>query len=63
MHCLVLARGGEQQAPIWGECETSEERCQGLVEVDGCVADAQRADTANARRVGHDCGQGHRWSW
>ena len=59
MHGLVLACRREQQAAVRGKCKTSEEGGQGLVEVEGRVAEAHGAHGANAGGVWHDGGQGH----
>ena len=54
MNSLVLASWREQQATIGGECETSKEGGQCLVEVDRCIADTEGANAAHAGGVGHN---------
>lgn len=56
---FVLASWGEEQAPVRSECQSSEERCESLVKIDGCIANTERANAVHARRVRHDCGQRH----
>jgi hypothetical protein len=61
---FVLASWREEQTTIWSKSETPEERCEGLVEVDWCVANSNRATkTVQAGRIWHNCRQRHRWSW
>ena len=48
MNSLVLACRGEKQAAVWCKRETSEERCEGLVEVYGSIADTKCAYAAHA---------------
>lgn len=63
MEGFVLTGRCEQQAAVGRERQSSEERSQGLVEVDGCVPDPKAADAVHAWGVRHDSRQGHRRRW
>jgi hypothetical protein len=56
MNSLVLTSGCEKQTAIWSKCQTPEERCEGLVEVDWCIANTDCATEAvEAGGIRHDC--------
>lgn len=64
MDSFVLTSWREEQTTIWSKGQTPEERCEGFVEVDGCIANTNGATEAvQAGRVGHDCRERHGRSW
>jgi hypothetical protein len=56
---FVLTSWREQQTAVRSESQAPEKRCEGLVEVDGGVADSKSTEAVQAGRVGHDSGQRH----
>lgn len=60
MNCFVLTSRCEKQTAVRSKGETPKERSESLVEVYGCVPDPGRvADTVQAWRIWHHCGQRH----
>jgi hypothetical protein len=63
MKRFILPCRSEEQASVWSKRQPPKERCKSFIEVDRSIADSERAETVQARRIWHHCGQGHRRSW